>query len=165
MNCSNANCAVPYASLDFPLDLSATATEFVPRNALSPETVVPENLQPATLLQPSRSSATATSPLNEDKKLLEMFQEVLNEKKQQKKILQDCIKDRDESKATISSLTNEKAALKEEIEVTLRQLSNYATNTNIAIRFHHTFKHVYMMHSNSYLDNLITNITVYRFLF
>lgn len=99
------------------VDLSATATEFVPRNTPAPE-VVPENLRLATLLQPSRSSAAATLPMNEDKRLLETFEEVLNEKSQQLKILQDCMKDRDESKAaTISSLTEEKTALKEEIEV------------------------------------------------
>ena len=58
--------------------------------------------------------------MNEDKKLLEMFQEVLNEKKEQFKILQDCMKDKEGNKTTISSLTEAKTVLKQEVEVTLK---------------------------------------------
>ena len=104
------------SSTDFSLDLSPTATEFVPRNTPPPE-VIPENLQLAASLQPSSNPVTVTSPLNEDKKLLEMFQEVLNEKRLQFRTLEECMKDRDESKAKLNSLTQEKTALKEEIEV------------------------------------------------
>ena len=102
---------------NFLTDLSPSATEFVPRSATSE--VLPDNLRLTTLPQTSLSK-TDISPMNEDKKLLAMFQEVLNEKKQQFKILEDCMKEREESKSTISSLNEAKDALKEEVEVILK---------------------------------------------
>ena len=94
------------------LDLSPSAEEFVPRHR--PQTLTNN-------LQLESSSMIVSSPVNEDNKLLAMFQEVLNERNQQVKILKDCIKrEGEDSKTTISSLTETNNVLKKEVTVILK---------------------------------------------
>ena len=106
-------------------NLSPSATEFVPRHAAAPE-VLPEDPQPATLplCLPSTTSGAGVSPVNEDTKLLEMFQEVISEKKEQYKILQSCMQDKEKSERTIKTLTDEKNELSEKVAKLKSDLKN-----------------------------------------
>jgi hypothetical protein len=113
--------------INFLLDLSASATEFRPRYASDPGPW-PENPELTPCPQRCLSTTASVSPMNEEKKLLEMFQAVLNEKKEQFIILQDCMKEKEESKTTINTLNDEKNELQEEVKVSLKMERNGKLN-------------------------------------